>query len=45
MSFQEFEPIFNTLNEEFEDLQVKIKTLMNKYSNLEKQLKHSFKTI
>ena len=41
MSFQEFEPIFNTLNEEFEDLQVKIKTLMNKYSNLEKQLKHN----
>ena len=43
MSFQDFEPIFHTLNEEFESLKVQINTLMKKYSNLEKQLKNNCK--
>ena len=39
MSFQELEPIFNNLNEEFNQLKDKINILMNKYSELEKQLR------
>ena len=43
MSFQEFEPIFHNLNEEFNNLKGKINILMNKFSDLEKQLKSNSK--
>ena len=43
MSFQEFEPIFHNLNEEFNNLKGKINILMNRFSDLEKQLKSNSK--
>lgn len=38
MSFQEYQLIFNNLNEEFKYLKEKINTLMNKYSDLERKI-------
>ena len=39
MSVKDFEPVFSTLNTEFVDLKSKVDTLINKYKDLEKQLK------
>ena len=39
MSVKDFEPVFSTLNTEFVDLKSKVETLINKYEDLEKQLK------
>ena len=44
MAFQEFESIFFNLNEEFKNLKGKISNLMNRYSDLEKQLENNTKT-
>ena len=43
MSFPEFESIFCNLSEEFKNLKVKIGNLMNKYSELEKQIETNSK--
>ena len=44
MAFQEFESIFFNLNEEFKNLKGKISSLMNKYSELEKQIENNTKS-
>ena len=44
MSFQEFESIFSNLNDEFQNLRIKIGNSMKKYSDLEKQLQNDTST-